>query len=158
MKTGIAIAVLAVLLLACATTAPAPQEPAAPGPQVTGTPAEPTAPSGQVTGSPPNEDETPEQPTAAGVKEFSLVAYNWGWEPAQLTVKKGDTVRITLTSREGTHGLGISEFNMRSGEFGPGDTKTVEFTADKAGTFRYFCNVMCGTGHKGMAGQLVVEE
>jgi cytochrome c oxidase subunit 2 len=38
----------------------------------------------------------------------------------------------------------------------PGSSKTVTFVADKAGTFKFFCNVPCGEGHREMTGQLVV--
>jgi cytochrome c oxidase subunit 2 len=33
---------------------------------------------------------------------------------------------------------------------------TVEFVADKAGTFTFSCSVYCGKGHRGMKGELVV--
>ena len=34
----------------------------------------------------------------------------------------------------------------------------VEFTADKAGTFNFYCNNYCGQGHPDMSGVLVVTE
>lgn len=36
-------------------------------------------------------------------------------------------------------------------------TSTVEFVVDKTGSFRYYCNVPYGSGHKSMGGNLVVE-
>ena len=33
----------------------------------------------------------------------------------------------------------------------------IEFIADKTGTFTFKCNVPCGSGHKTMAGTLIVK-
>ena len=39
----------------------------------------------------------------------------------------------------------------------PGKTVSVEFVADKQGTFSFFCNVFCGSGHGNMKGTLIVK-
>ncbi|MBT7762995.1 hypothetical protein HN734_04005 [Candidatus Woesearchaeota archaeon] len=90
------------------------------------------------------------------VKEFTMIARKFEFEPAEIRVMEGDTVRITVTSEDVAHGIAISEFDVKE-DFGPGETVTVEFVADKKGTFTFFCSVFCGTGHREMVGQLVVE-
>ena len=35
--------------------------------------------------------------------------------------------------------------------------KTIEFTADKQGTFTVFCSVFCGSGHSGMKGKIIIK-
>jgi nitrosocyanin len=90
------------------------------------------------------------------VKEFNVVAYRWGFEPSVISVNKGDKVRITATSRDVPHGFAIDEYgiNLYLDGLRP---KTVEFIADKAGTFIFYCNVPCGSGHNSMRGKLIVK-
>ncbi|KKT09719.1 MAG: Plastocyanin [candidate division WWE3 bacterium GW2011_GWB2_43_22] len=57
---------------------------------------------------------------------------------------------------EGTHDLRLDEFNVATKLLKAGETDTVEFTADKAGVFEYYCSV--GEHRKmGMVGTLTVE-
>lgn len=74
-----------------------------------------------------------------------------------LKVNPGDKVRITLTSGEGAeHDLTIEELGVHSAHvLGAGNSVTVEFIAERDGTFAYFCSL---PGHRqaGMEGRLVV--
>lgn len=99
---------------------------------------------------------TPSSGSAGGqVQEFRVLAKSFTFEPDTIQVKQGDRVRITLTSTDVPHGIGISEFNF-SLVANAGETKSGEFTASKAGNFTFFCNVFCGDGHRTMKGTLVV--
>ena len=91
------------------------------------------------------------------IKTFSLVAKQWAFEPGTVTVTKGDTVHLTITSKDVTHGFKIQEYGINE-KINPGKKTEIEFVADKAGTFSFFCSVPCGKGHTGMNGQLVVTE
>lgn len=97
---------------------------------------------------------TSAEPAAA---EFDLRAGNWYIEPNAISVSQGDNVKINLLVESGTHGLGIEGYGVSTGSLGPGESGSVEFVADKKGTFRFYCNVACGAGHRDMQGQLVVE-
>ena len=46
------------------------------------------------------------------VKEFDISAKKFSFEPSVITVKKGDTVRLKVTSLDVDHGIGIPEFNV----------------------------------------------
>ncbi|MBI2085684.1 MAG: cupredoxin domain-containing protein [Candidatus Aenigmarchaeota archaeon] len=94
--------------------------------------------------------------TQASVKEFSITASQWKFEPNTITVKQGDTVKLTLTSIDVTHGVSIPTFGVNK-QIDPGKTATVQFVADKKGTFTFACSVFCGAGHSGMTGKLIVE-
>lgn len=108
--------------------------------------------------SPPAPAETRTPPvTAPTVKTITVVAKRWSFEPAVITVKKGDRVRMLIESRDVTHGIKIPDFNINQ-NLVAGETTVVEFTADKAGSFGFFCSVFCGQGHGSMRGTLVVEE
>ncbi len=99
---------------------------------------------------------TPSSGSAGGqVQEFRVVAKNFDFQPDTIQVKQGDRVRITLTSTDVPHGIGISEFSF-SLVANAGETRSGEFTASKAGNFTFFCNVFCGDGHRNMKGVLVV--
>lgn len=80
-------------------------------------------------------------PTTGATKEFTVTGSNFKFAPATMTVKKGDTVKITFVNSSGTHDWNLDEFNAHSGVIQAGATKTVTFVADKAGSFEYYCAV-----------------
>ena len=90
------------------------------------------------------------------IKEFTIVAKRYEFNPAEIRVKQGDTVRITLTSKDATHGFMIKEYGINISAK-KGETSQVEFLADKTGTFVFRCSVFCGLGHFKMQGKLIVE-
>lgn len=92
------------------------------------------------------------------LKEFNVVAYQYGFEPSTISVKKGDKVKITFTSRDVGHGVFIPDFEVATPAFNKGQSQTIEFVADKSGTYEYFCSVYCGADHPNMRGQIVVTE
>jgi nitrite reductase (NO-forming) len=74
-----------------------------------------------------------------------------------LKADPGNTVKITLINVDGAqHNIQIDEFNAKSPDVtGQGNSVTVEFVADKEGTFAYYCSI---PGHRqaGMEGKLIV--
>jgi plastocyanin len=96
-------------------------------------------------------------PAAADVREFTVTGTNFSFAPSTLTVKKGDTVKITFVNSGGTHDLRIDEFpGAATKKIGSGQSETITFVADKAGSFEYYCSV--GTHRAmGMRGTLVVQ-
>lgn len=89
-----------------------------------------------------------------GTTTVTINATNYKFEPGTIKVKKGDKVKLTLNNKQGLHGLKLDGYNIEL----PQDGASAEFTADKAGTFEFLCSIMCGSGHDGMKGELVVEE
>ncbi len=94
--------------------------------------------------------------TSPSVKQFTIEASQWQFSPDTITVNKGDTVQITLVNKDVSHGISIPDFGFDL-KAGAGENATGQFTADKAGTFGFRCNVFCGEGHKEMTGTLVVK-
>jgi plastocyanin len=96
-------------------------------------------------------------PTAMSqAKEFIVTGTAFKFSPAEIKVKKGDKVKIIFRNNGGTHDWVLDEFNVRTKQLQTGQTETVEFTADKTGTFEYYCSV--GTHRQmGMKGKLIVE-
>lgn len=92
------------------------------------------------------------------IVEVTVTAKSWEFNPNVITVKKGDTVRLTLSASDGTHGFSLPAFNVNERLVAGEPPKVVEFVADKAGEFDFRCNVMCGKGHMSQKGKLVVQE
>ena len=87
---------------------------------------------------------------AVSVKKFEFSV-------KEITVKKGETVVIELTSEDRVHGLGLPAFGVR-GDAVPGTVTRIAFTPDRAGRFEYLCDVFCGDGHEDITGTLIVRE
>ena len=97
---------------------------------------------------------------AASTKEFKVVAKKWRFDPNTLTVNKGDTVKVTLSSADIDFKFVSSDFKVDK-EVKKGASETVTFTASKAGTFEFKCGKYCekyGTVQGGsLKGSLVVK-
>ncbi len=92
--------------------------------------------------------------------EVLMVAVRSTLEPTAIEVNKGDKVTVYLTNIEQTtdelHGFGLNEYNINV-VVDPGETKTIEFVADKAGVFPYYCTNFCSALHQEMQGYLLVK-
>lgn len=109
-----------------------------------------------VTPTMPTEEDIVVAPAPA-IVSVSVQASQFTFSPSTITVNKGDTVRMTVTSADVNHGLSIPAFGV-SKSIDAGATVTVEFVADKTGEFPFFCSVFCGEGHGQMRGTLIVKE
>ena len=92
----------------------------------------------------------------AVTKSFTVTAKQWSFDPATITVKKGDKVKLTVKSVDVSHGFSLSAFGVNQ-TLEPNKEVAVEFVADKTGSFPFVCSVFCGSGHGGMKGTLIVE-
>jgi nitrous-oxide reductase len=93
--------------------------------------------------------------------EVFMVLVRSSFEPFKIEVNRGDKVTIHMTNIEQTtdelHGFGLAEFNVNV-VADPGETKTVEFVADKPGVFPYYCTNFCSALHQEMQGYLLVKQ
>jgi cytochrome c oxidase subunit 2 len=92
-----------------------------------------------------------------GVHEIQVTLRKYEFNPGTLRVRKGEQVKLVMTAADHDHGFKLDDFNINQ-KILKGTTVVVEFTADKAGTFQFRCSSVCGLGHRGMKGTLVVEE
>lgn len=62
--------------------------------------------------------------------------------PVRLTARKGREVQIqvTNTAKDKAHGFSIDAFNVKE-TIDQGRTTTVKFKADKAGTYKVYCQI-----------------
>jgi nitrous-oxide reductase len=81
--------------------------------------------------------------------------------PTAIEVTEGETLTVAMTNIEQTtdelHGFGLLDYNINV-VVDPGETKTVTFTADKAGVFPFYCTNFCSALHQEMQGYLVVKK
>ncbi len=81
---------------------------------------------------------------------------NFKFDPATMAVNKGDHVTITFKNSGGTHDFRIDEFGVATKMLQSNQEETVSFTADKAGSFEYYCSF--GSHRQmGMKGTLTVK-
>lgn len=130
-------------------------------------PVTPTSQSVPRTTSGPQQNEAPASPSTASnassttpsgshTRTFAVTGSNFSFDVSELRVNVGDTVTIKFTSQNGTHDWVLDEFGARTARVGSGETTSVTFTPDRAGTFEYYCSV---GSHRamGMVGKLIVE-
>jgi cytochrome c oxidase subunit 2 len=91
------------------------------------------------------------------VHEIQVTLRKYEFSPGTLHVRKGEQVKLVMAAADHDHGFKLDDFNINQ-KIPKGTTVGVEFTADKAGTFQFRCSSVCGFGHRGMKGTLVVEE
>lgn len=90
------------------------------------------------------------------IVEIDMTAKQFEFVPSTVTVKQGQKVKINAKSIDVPHGFALPDYGIRE-RLDPGKEVTIEFVADKKGTFTFFCSVACGPGHGAMKGKLVVE-
>ena len=93
-------------------------------------------------------------PQAAG-SEIKMTAKKYEFDPNVITVKNGERVKLVITALDHDHGFKLEGFKIDQ-ILKKGTPTTIEFTADKVGTFPFQCSHFCGIGHGKMKGKLVV--
>ncbi len=93
--------------------------------------------------------------TPPAERTFQIDASQFAFAPAVLTVNPGDRVTIELTSLDVVHGLYLDGYDLQISA-DPGQTATMTFVADRAGSFRFRCAATCGDLHPFMIGKLRV--
>jgi cytochrome c oxidase subunit 2 len=90
--------------------------------------------------------------------------FNWEYtypnghsEPGTLRVPKGQPIELNVTSADVWHAFGIKEFKVKADAI-PGQTTSAWFVAEETGTYEAVCYELCGAGHSGMRGDVIVME
>ena len=92
----------------------------------------------------------------APAKVFNITGKNFSFSQTEIKVKNGDRVLINFESTDGFHDWVVDEFKANTERVNPGTKTSVEFIADKTGTFEYYCSVSIHRA-AGMKGKLIVE-
>jgi|GEM_PF-3282510 cytochrome c oxidase subunit 2 len=99
---------------------------------------------------------------ADGVREIEVKGSQYEWQPENIVVKKGEKIRLIVTSLDVPHGFeieGIIIPNWNVDNLIKKNEKAVlEFTADEAGVWDTVCTGYCGPGHGTMKKKFIVRE
>ena len=89
-------------------------------------------------------------------RAIAITAKRFEFVPPTITLKKGETVKLVVTSEDVTHGLFIRPLKIDT-DLVPGKTEELTVTPQAAGTFTAICHHFCGAGHGNMKLTVVVE-
>lgn len=104
---------------------------------------------------------------------IAMTAKDFAFDPEVIHMKVGEKVRLQVISTDRTHGLHVSAFpdgakaNTPPGlafifgedcfKLKKGESVPVDIEATEPGTYTFDCCKACGTDHKRMRGQIIVE-
>lgn len=91
-----------------------------------------------------------------GIRIIKVNASRYKFEPDPIVVKSGEKVRLLITATDVSHGLIIPDFKANL-VVDAKKTGSVEFIADKKGSFHAHCSVYCGPGHSHMHANFIVK-
>jgi heme/copper-type cytochrome/quinol oxidase subunit 2 len=95
------------------------------------------------------------QEQAPNRREFTVVARDYRFSPSRIEVAQNDLVKLTIQSEDVAYSLTIDEYRV-SKRVPAGGTTTLEFRADRTGSFSYYSNLTSDNRHAKMRGELVV--
>jgi heme/copper-type cytochrome/quinol oxidase subunit 2 len=117
------------------------------------------------------------RPARAGdgsAQVIQVTAKKYEYSSAPIHVKRGAKIELKITAIDHDHGFSIFPVPDGANSNGPaglvftspqecwqlkkGETTTIEFLAQTVGTYSLKCCHVCGLGHRGMKGQLVVDQ
>jgi len=114
------------------------------------------------------------QAQSQDVQVVEITAKKYEYSSSPVHVKSGTKVRLKITATDHDHGFKISAVpdgappNGANGlifssaqecwQLEKGETTTIEFLAQTPGTYTFKCCHTCGLGHRGMKGQIIVEQ
>ena len=93
---------------------------------------------------------------ATSPRVINITAKRYAFSPNRITLKKGETVTLRLTSEDKVHGFYLKPLKIDE-IIEPGKTTDVTVTPQQAGTFTIICDHFCGAGHGNMNMTVVVE-
>ena len=91
--------------------------------------------------------------------EIWMTAVRSHFNPEHVELRKGDHVVWHITNveraKDATHGFGLPYYNLNL-SLEPGETDTIEFDADREGSYSYYCTEFCSALHLEMVGYMLV--
>ena len=88
--------------------------------------------------------------------KINVTMKKYSIEPAEIRVKQGQTVELTVSTQDVQHGFYVPDLGIKE-PIQKGKPAVIVFEAKKAGTYPVQCSIICGPGHDDMRGSIVVE-
>lgn len=92
-----------------------------------------------------------------GPRLIEITAKRFAFSPNQITIKKGETVKIRLTTEDVTHGFFMRALKIDE-DIEPGKPTEIMLTPQVGGTFTTICDHFCGANHGNMNMTITVVE
>lgn len=89
-------------------------------------------------------------------RAIAITARRFEFEPREIHLKVGETVKLEVTSADVAHGFFQRALKIDA-DVVPGKTSEVTVTPAAAGTFTLICDHFCGAQHGNMKMTIVVE-
>src|SRR5262249_32765726 len=93
---------------------------------------------------------------ADDVPVIDIAAKRFAFVPNQITLKKGQTVKLRLHTEDVTHGFFLRPLKIDE-TIQPGQPTEITVTPQVTGTFTTICDHFCGVNHGNMNMTIVVE-
>ncbi len=87
----------------------------------------------------------------------AIKAKRFTYTPDKVVLKRGEPVVLELTTEDRKHGFKLPALDVRADVL-PGQVARVRIVPDKTGTFAFYCDSFCGSGHEEMDGTIVVTD
>jgi len=94
---------------------------------------------------------------AQSPREIAITAKRFEFAPNEITLKKGETVKLVLTSQDVVHGFYLKPLKIDE-IIEHGHPTEVTVTPQVAGRFSTICDHFCGANHGNMKMTIVVTE
>jgi cytochrome c oxidase subunit 2 len=88
-------------------------------------------------------------------REFTVNARDYSFSPNRVEAQQDELIKITVQSADHAYGFTIDEYRV-SKRVPAGGSTTIEFRADRTGTFVFYSGLKSDSRHDQMRGQLVV--
>jgi heme/copper-type cytochrome/quinol oxidase subunit 2 len=97
----------------------------------------------------------PGQDQAPNRREFTVTAKDYRFSPSRIEVAQDDLVKLTVQSHDVAYSVTIDAYRV-SRRIPAGGSTTLEFRANRPGTFAFYSDLTIDTRHSQMRGELVV--
>jgi heme/copper-type cytochrome/quinol oxidase subunit 2 len=120
-----------------------------------------------------SQEEKPVKPFDQPVHVIVLLAADFQFTPSPIHIKAGENIQLQVISKDKTHGIRINPFPEGAAvsaapglEFLYGEdcwklkknvTVKIELIGHTPGSYIFSCCKSCGSGHKRMKGQIIVD-
>jgi heme/copper-type cytochrome/quinol oxidase subunit 2 len=94
---------------------------------------------------------------ASAQEDVRVVASKEGFKPKVVNVRKGEGLRLLLSSSDGEHCFALEAFRVEK-RILPDKTTTVDLVPDRTGTFPFYCCLETGAAAEKEHGRLVVTD
>lgn len=92
----------------------------------------------------------------ATTRHIKIAAHKYAFEPSVIRLKQGEPVELEISTLDVQHGFEVKDLGVDE-SIQKGKPAIVAITPQRKGEYRMNCDIICGPGHDGMQGTIVVD-